>query len=95
MKLIYSEIAKNQIKKLPPQIKRGIREILESLKEDSYIGKALQRDLFGFRSLAFKRYRIIYKVLLEKKQILIYSIEHRQDIYDNLSKMIKRIRERN
>jgi len=62
MKLTYSEMARNQIMKLPPIIEKGIRVLLEELQDEPYLGKALQRDLTGYRSVPFKRYRVIYKI---------------------------------
>ncbi|MBU0506495.1 MAG: type II toxin-antitoxin system RelE/ParE family toxin [bacterium] len=48
--------------KLPPIIEKGIRVLLEELQDEPYLGKALQRDLTGYRSVPFKRYRVIYKI---------------------------------
>ena len=94
MKLTYSEIAGRQISTLAPQIKIGIREILEVIRQNPYCGKALQRDLAEFRSAPFKRYRIIYKVICKKKQIFIYLVEHREDIYENAARLLKETKNR-
>lgn len=76
----YSQEAKDTIRRLPPEIKRDVKQTLESLRDNPYLGKCLQRELISFISCAFKRYRIIYKVDEVKKQIGIHVVGHRSKV---------------
>lgn len=88
MRLSYSPEAKQIIRNLPPEIKQGIRFLLEGLREGPYGGKPLQRELIGFYSLRYKRYRIIYKPLPDKGEIRIYTIGLRREIYVEFTKKL-------
>ncbi len=83
MILLYSREAKERIKSLPPEIKRGIKESLENLQSNPYQGKALQKELSGFYSLRFQKYRIIYEILSPQK-IYIRTLGHRKNVYEDL-----------
>jgi mRNA-degrading endonuclease RelE of RelBE toxin-antitoxin system len=61
-RLVYSETSRDLITKLHPELKPIIRSRLDILKKDPLIGKKLERELSGYRSLRAKRFRIIYKV---------------------------------
>lgn len=84
-RLPYSETAKNQIKKLHPALKTVIRSRLDKLKKEPFIGKRLERELSGYRSLRAKRFRIIYKLSENKKNIEIHYVGHRKDVYELLA----------
>lgn len=88
MILIYSQESGEQIRILPPEIKKGIKQVIELLKQNPYSGKMLQKELMGFRSIAFKRYRIIYKILTEKNILRIYAVGARKNIYINFSRSL-------
>ena len=85
-RLLYSETAKNQIKKLHPELKPVIRSRLDKLKKEPFIGKRLERELSGYRSLRAKRFRIIYKLGENRKNIEIHYVGHRKDVYELLAK---------
>ena len=86
MTLLYSQEAKGQIRSLSPEIKKGLREILEGLREDPYLGKPLQRELSGFWSLVFKQYRVIYKIIPRDNAVRIYMIGRRETVYEEFTK---------
>lgn len=90
MKVYYSQEARDQIRSLAPEIKKGIRRSLELLFENPCLGKPLLRELKGFWSLAFKRYRILYRFKKPASEIQVYSIGHREDVYENLAKSLAR-----
>ncbi|MBI3540970.1 MAG: type II toxin-antitoxin system RelE/ParE family toxin [Deltaproteobacteria bacterium] len=89
MKLVYAQEAKTRIRALSPDIKKGIKESLEKLAKDPYLGKPLQRELIGFWTLAFKRYRIIYKLDSSKIHLNIYTIGRRENIYEDFTQKVK------
>lgn len=86
MTLLYSREAKEQIRSLPPETKKGLRQTLDGLRENPYLGKPLQRELSGFWSLAFKRYRIIYKSIPRDNTLRIYAVGRREVVYEDLTR---------
>ena len=70
------------LKKLHPAIKSHIRSGLRTIIENPYNGKALKEELRGLRSYRVKRYRIIYRVCLDRHQIEIITIGPRRIIYE-------------
>ena len=78
------------IRKLHPEIKKHIRYALQSILTDPYCGKALKDDLEGIRSLRIKRYRIIYKVVTEAKEIEIVAVGPRRNIYEETFRIISK-----
>lgn len=83
MILIYSQEARQRIKNLPPELKRGIREALEDLRNNPHQGKVLQKELSCFYSLRFQKYRIIYEILSPQK-IYIRTLGHRKYVYEEI-----------
>ena len=67
---------------LHPTVKKQLRTILKELYGNPYLGKKLQNELVDFRSLKMKRYRAIYQIDIQKKDVVIYAIGHRKNIYE-------------
>jgi mRNA-degrading endonuclease RelE of RelBE toxin-antitoxin system len=81
-RLVYSETSRDLITKLYPELKPIIRSRLDTLQKDPFIGKKLERELSGYRSLRAKRFRIIYKVNEIDSTIEIHYVGHRKDVYE-------------
>ncbi len=92
MKLIYAETALNEIRRMHPAIRLEVRRVLETLQDNAHAGKPLQNELMGYHSLAYKRYRIIYKITAASREIHIYTIGHRSDVYEKFSQFVKQPR---
>src|SRR3989338_5427927 len=90
MILIYSDQVKNFVRSLHPDIKKGIKETIEALAKNHLAGKPLYEDLAGFWSVAYKRYRIIYKPLFDKENIQVYFAGHRDTVYKELSRLVRK-----
>ena len=88
-KLLYSEISRNLIRKLHPQLKPVIKSKIEQISNNPYIGKYLENELSGYLSFRAKRYRIIYKVDDDNKIIQIHYVGHRKDVYELLGEQLK------
>ena len=69
---------------MPPEIRKAAKAALWELAQNPCLGKELQAELSGFRSYRFMRYRIVYKVDAVNKQVIVWAIGHRRDIYENL-----------
>jgi len=78
---------------LHPDNKKLIKATLHELKKNPYLGDELQEELFSFRSLKPKRYRIIYNVDDEKKIIKIFYIGHRRDVYEKFRLLLYKMTE--
>ena len=65
---------------------------MDTLLKDPLKGDELQGELKGFLSFKPHRYRIIYKVDLNKYWIEIYYVGHRSNVYENFKKLIEQIR---
>ena len=63
-------------------IKRAIEERL--MIDPVGFGKPLRYSLKGHRRLRVSDYRIVYRISVEKNQVIIVAIQHRRDIYKNL-----------
>ena len=70
--------------RLSPGIKRKVRESLRLLEQDPVAGKALERELIGFRSYPIPPYRIIYRIEPAGRIVRIIRIGHRRDVYEVL-----------
>ena len=54
--LLFTPTAQNAIKHLHPQAKRAIKSVLQELKINPYLGKALHSEFKGLYSLRYKRF---------------------------------------
>lgn len=90
MKLVFAAMARERICQLHPTVRQAIQQSIDQLTEDPYLGKPLQDELLGFRSLACRRYRIIYEIKKSGKEVFIYTVGHREDVYEVFSRHIKR-----
>ncbi|MBT4002516.1 MAG: type II toxin-antitoxin system RelE/ParE family toxin [Desulfobacula sp.] len=70
---------------LHPTIRKQLKSILKESYQNPHLGKKLQNELADFRSLKMKRYRAIYQIDNHKKEVIIYAIGHRRNIYEILT----------
>ena len=87
-RLVYSETARDLVRKLHPDLKLVIRARLRDIADNPYSGKPLVKELSGFFSLRAKRYRIIYKIEEESQVIQIHYVGHRRDIYQAFKEQV-------
>jgi mRNA interferase RelE/StbE len=78
------------VRGLHPVIKSHIKSALQAILRNPYCGKALKIELEGLRSYRFKRYRVVYRVCFEKKELEIIAIGPRQNIYEETFRIISR-----
>jgi mRNA interferase RelE/StbE len=81
-RIIYSETSRDQIRSLHPQIKPIVKSHIQNLKENPYLGKALERELSGYYSPSMRRFRVIYKIDDQNHLIQIHYVGHRRYIYE-------------
>lgn len=81
MILVLSHKANHEYTSLPIQEQRKIKRKLAGLAKDPYLGKKLNGELTGWRSVRAWPYRILYS--LDKNQVMVHKIQHRQGVYKN------------
>lgn len=83
-KAIYLEEVAEDIKSIPKNIRKTIKQAIESrIMMDPYnYGKPLRYSWKGHKRLRVGDYRVIYRVLEEKKEIIIVAIKHRKEVYE-------------
>jgi len=83
--VLYTNHAKNELKKLPQDIQIRIKESMNIISDDPYKhAKKLKCDrkvpLFSHR---VGRYRIVFHIAHEKISIFVIKIDDRKSVYDD------------
>ena len=87
-KMRFTPEASRLVAKLHPENRKQLKQGLNGLRLNPYTGKDLQEELFGFKSLRLKRYRVIYTVSKEENYIEIYYIGRRSDVYEQFRRLL-------
>lgn len=92
MKIWSHEKIKKDLKKAPKMVKERFLEILMDLERGEFPGERLKSK--GFPGLLFYRvrvgdYRIIYVYNMEKDEVIILIVGHREKIYKKYLKRLK------
>jgi len=88
----FTPEASRLVSKLHPETKRMIKSALDDLKATPYVGSPLQGELFGFRSMKIKRYRLLYSVNEEEAYIEVLYVGHRRDVYEQFRVLLSKLR---
>jgi mRNA interferase RelE/StbE len=86
--LLYSQTSRDQMRSLHPQIKPTVKNHIQKLSENSYLGKALERELSGYYSVRTKKFRVIYKIDHQNHIVQIHYIGHPKDIYELFKELL-------
>lgn len=87
--LVYATSAARAIKRFDPAVRRRMLAALRKLRADPERGKPLQLVLKGLRSWRTGDYRIVYRVIESRIEILVVAVGHRRDVYERLKKMLE------
>jgi addiction module RelE/StbE family toxin len=87
-KIRFTPEASRLLSKIHPENKKQLKQALNELQQNPHTGKDLQEELFGFKSLRLKKYRVIYKVSEENNYIEIYYIGRRSDVYEQFRRLL-------
>lgn len=87
-KMRFTPESSRLLSKLHPENKKLIKQVLTDLRQNPHMGKDLQAELSGFKSLRLKQYRIIYNINEEKNFLQIYHIGRRIDIYEQFKRLL-------
>lgn len=89
-KLRYPAEVRETVRTLPPETKQVISAALGEIEKNPYSGVPLVDELKGLWKYAANRYRIIYQLRSEKRQIEIVLIDLRKTVYEKLREMLQR-----
>jgi len=79
------------IRHLPPDVKRSIKQALRSLSADPFSGAPLIRKLSGLWRFKVRRFRIIYELDRKARMIRIFAIGHRREVYEELADRLRKV----
>lgn len=82
----YSSSATRAIRKLDPAVRGRIRDTLQKLGQEPERGKQLRLGLTGLRTWRTGHYRIIYRLIESRIEIIVVAIGHRRDVYKRLQR---------
>ena len=80
----YSPSAARAIRKLDQVVRERIRDALQKLGKDPKRGKQLRLGLTGLRTWRTGPYRIIYRLIESRIEIIVVAIGHRREVYKKL-----------
>lgn len=77
-------VVKEDIPNLQPTIRTMIKKAIEErlMIDPIGFGKPLRYSLKGHRRLRVSDYRIVYRIDPDLNTVVIVSIKHRKDVYD-------------
>ena len=87
--LVYTSSAGRAIRRLDPGIRRRVLAALQKLQAEPERGKPLQLTLKGLRSWRTGDYRIVYRVIETRIEILVVALGHRRNVYEKLQKTLR------
>jgi len=90
-KIRFTPEASRLITKFHPENKQLLKQALNNLRQNPYLGDDLQEELHGFKSFKLKRYRILYNINEEKKIIQVYYVGHRRDVYEQFRLLLNEL----
>ncbi len=94
-RLLYSRTCRRQIRSLHPQIKPIVKKQIEKLRDNPYLGKALEKELSGYFSLRSRRFRVIYNIEHQKEIVQIHYVGPRRDVYEIFKDLLAKNRKTN
>ena len=84
-RLKYTQTFEKQIEKIKKKDKALMEQAMkkvEKLQQIPYTGKPLEYRLAPYRSVRVKgKYRLVYRVDEEEKEVLLVAFGHRKEIY--------------
>ena len=86
--LVYATSAARAIGRLDPAVRRRLLAALRRLRGDPERGQRLLLALRGLRFLRTGDYRIVYRVIESRVEILVVAVGHRRDVYARVQKML-------
>lgn len=80
-KVLLTREAERQLAEIDLRYRRAITRALQRLSRNPNLGAPLRHELKGLWRMRVGKYRVIYQVNQKQKTVLIWTIEHRRDVY--------------
>lgn len=80
--VIFLPAFTKQFRRLPIDVKIRVRRRVIELSENPYLGLGLVGELAGYWKDRVGKYRIIYRILENKKTIVLYDVDLRKRVYE-------------
>ena len=93
-KMRFTPEASRLLSKFHPVSKNLVKQALNDLRQNPYIGNDLQEELYGFKSFKINRYRILNTINEEENFVQIYYIGHRRDVYEQFRVLLNKLQKR-
>jgi mRNA interferase RelE/StbE len=77
------------IRKLPPEVKRGVKAAIRALSNEPGTGEPLQRELAGLWKYRVRRFRVVYAVDRQRRVLRIIAVGHRRAVYEELADLAR------
>ena len=81
-KVVFLNTFLKQFKKLPGNAKGRVKERVQQLATNPYLGLRLRGGLEGFWKDRVGAYRIIYEIDRSANKIIFYDVDLRKSVYD-------------
>ena len=72
----------NEIRQLPPDIRRGVREAIRAISLDPGRGAALRLELQDYMKFRVRRFRIVHSVDRRARRVTVVAVGHRRTVYE-------------
>ena len=70
------------IRRLPPDVKRGVRDAIRAISLDPSRGDALRLELQDYMKYRVRRFRIVYSVDRRASRVTVVAVAHRRTVYE-------------
>jgi len=77
------------VRRLPPDVKRSVREAARALSATPELGEPLRRELEGLWRYRVRRFRIVYRIDRSRRVIQIFAVGHRRTVYEDLADRLR------
>lgn len=81
------------VRRLPPEIRRAIREAMHAIAGKPALGEPLRLELSGHFKYRVRRYRILYQVDRARRVVRIMAVGHRRTVYEDMASVLRGRRE--
>ena len=78
---IFTRRFRRSYRRLTPDLKRRVTEVIEEILSNPYRGKHLKGDLYCLWSWRIGKLRIIYSINEENRKIIFHIVEFREEVY--------------
>lgn len=87
--VLYTASAARQIRKLDRAVRAKVEAACRELANDPERGKPLQLTLKGLRSWRTGDFRIVYRIVAERVEVIVVALGHRREVYALVERLLR------